>query len=209
MHKAFAFFLIFFLIFPLLAFSQEDTNDDSPYSEDFDSDWDYLMPPLYSQGDKTFTISLGLVFPTMWYHNQELVDSKLNATGGTGALGFNYFLNSNIFLGGEIGGLFNGTIAGTMLFLVPIGLRGGYQFVAGKFEIPLSLTVGIAPVRHMAQEYFGMFIKGGSSLYYRYSPDWSFGLNAYWMWVPQWPADRTKDVYINFIDLTLAARYHF
>jgi hypothetical protein len=129
--------------------------------------------------------------------------------GGTGSLAYNYFLNSHLSVGGEIGGMFLYTVGKNTLFIIPVGLRLGYQFVFRRFEIPLTLIVGMAPQRYLNLGYLGLFAKGGVSLFYRFNPDWSFGVNANWGWYPQWTRDPALDVHGNIADITISARYHF
>jgi hypothetical protein len=99
-----------------------------------------------------------------------------------------------------------------MLYMIPFGLRVGYQFVVNRFEFPLSLMVGAAPQRKLEEGYFGPILKPGASAFWRFNADWSFGLNAAWWFVPQWPKPESgvrHSVYGNFLELTLSARYHF
>ena len=73
MKKAQALFLLLciFVIFAVPIFAQtEDENGDDYF--DGDTDWYGELPPLYSQGDKTFNISLGLIFPTLFIQQKEL-----------------------------------------------------------------------------------------------------------------------------------------
>ncbi|MCL2271053.1 MAG: hypothetical protein FWC24_06905, partial [Treponema sp.] len=194
--------------------AQESEDEDEP--DYIESDWDGYMPSLYSRGDQTFTISLGVIFPALFY-NEGVYVKNHNFTppvGGMGVLGYTYFINSNYFLGGEIGLKFNYTLGQNTIFMIPIGLRTGWQFIISRFEIPLHVTAGIAPQRYLNNSYVGLFVKGGGSLYFRFSPDWSFGLNADWSWYPQWPRENGKPIPQKNMDghivgLTLSARYHF
>lgn len=209
MKKAQAFFLLacfFIFTMPLYPQAEEDGNEDEIPIE---SDWYGELPPLYSKGDKTFNISMGLTFPTLFIQDGTIKKSNISPVGGTGSLAFNYFLDSHFFLGGEIGGQFSSTLAGNTLFIIPIGIRGGYQFVVRKIEIPLSLVMGISPHRFLNLGYAGFFIKGGVSSYYRFSPDWSFGMDVSWAWFPEWTREPKKDASGNFVHLVLSARYHF
>jgi hypothetical protein len=52
-------------------------------------------------------------------------------------------------------------------------------------------------------------MKAGASVFFRFNPDWSFGLNTAWAWYPEWPKDKEHSMDGNFMDLTLSARYHF
>jgi hypothetical protein len=215
MRKALAFlsfFLLGFIFFPgfgSLYAQEEDPGSGEDEEIPIESDWNVYMPELYSRGDQVFTISLGITFPTLFVQKGETITHNFAPVGGTGNLAYNYFLDSHFNIGGEIGGLFNYTLANNTVFVIPIGVRLGYQFVFHRFEFPLLVTVGIAPQRYLNFNYLGFFIKGGASVFFRFSPDWSFGLNAVWSWYPEWTKERDKDVYGNMIDVTLSARYHF
>ena len=220
MRKARAFLLLLGLLwcFRQPLFAQED--DDDPYNDDdesigIESDWDGYMPELYSKGDQTFVISLGLIFPALFFNNGNVIDHHFKPpVGGNGSLAYNHFLGAHFFLGGEVGVKFNYTLGQNTVFIVPIGLKAGWQFIISRFEIPLNLTVGFAPQRYLNFGYGGLFVKAGISGFYRFSPEWSFGLNTDWNWYPQWPLENgkrnpDKDVHAHIIGLTLSARYHF
>jgi hypothetical protein len=155
------------------------------------------------------TMAAGALFPTVFYDNNgEVYDHQIK-TGGMGSLGFNYFLSPGFYIGGEINAGFSGTV-NNLLITFPFGFRGGYQFIFGRFEFPLSLTIGMVSQRYLSKEYFGFFMKPEVSAYWRFNPDWSFGFNVGWWWVPQWPkagAEYNRDG--NFLPLTLSARYLF
>jgi hypothetical protein len=214
MRKAIAFLCIFLMIvFSAPLFAQEeggepDTDEESP----IESDWEIYSPDLYSRGDQVFVISLGVIFPTIFIGKSGPITHNINVVGGAGSLGYNYFLGAHFFIGGEVGGMFAGTIASQMnqmLYIIPIVFRGGYQFIFKRFEFPLSFGIGFAPQRYLEEGYFGLFLKPEASAYFRFNPDWSFGLNGAWWWVPEWTGDSSKTVYGNFFELTLSARYHF
>ncbi|MDR3341849.1 MAG: hypothetical protein LBT14_03505 [Treponema sp.] len=210
MRKARAFFFIVLWVgFMLPVTAQEadepDTGDDVP----IDSDWSDFRPSLYARGDQTFTITLGVVLPMFFLGDAGILDKKAGPVGGTGALSYNYFLGPHLFLGAEVGGMFIQTLGKNMLYIVPFGVRLGYQAVLKRFEFPLSLMVGGAPQKYLEEGYFGLFIKPAASVFFRFNPDWSFGLNAAWWFVPEWTREPAKDVYGNFLELTLSARYHF
>jgi hypothetical protein len=185
------------LLFPLAAQEAEEDNDEE--NPPIESDWSVINADLYSRGDKLFTITAGPLFPLFFMDESELLDNRVYI-GGTFNLGYNYFINSNIFVGGEAGFMFAPTWGKNMLFMIPFGLRAGYQFVVWRFEFPLSLMVGMAAQKKQTEEYFGLFAKLQGSVYWRFIPSWSFGITASWWWVPEW-ADHT--VYGNFSELTM------
>ncbi len=173
-----------------------------------ESDWSKVKIATYSRGDQTFVIAMGPLVPLFYYNSAGIQKTNIN-TGGTGYLNYNYFFTSHFSLGGEIGGSFSSTIGANMLYLVPFGIRLGYQFVLNRFEFPLALTIGAANQGYLDKGYFGLILKPSAAVYWRFNPDWSFGLNADWWWLPQWFSDPVQTMYGNFLGLTLAARYHF
>ena len=206
MPRIWALLLIFLLFLPGLYAQEEAPSEEQPDTS-IDSEWEDYSPTLYTKGDKMFIITIGTVFPT-YFGGISGNNHGLGKVGGTGALGFSYFLNSNIFLGGELSAMFISTKGGNMLYIVPMGIRAGYQFVYRRFEFPLSMMIGGAPQKKQEDGYFGFIMKWSASAFWRFNPDWSFGLNTSWWFVPQWPKEG-PNVNGNFFELTLSARYHF
>jgi hypothetical protein len=205
-HKRGFFFILFFTGLIFCAAAQEDGAGDEEQQPPFDSEWTFVNPSLYARGDKTFRISLGLIFPLFFFGEGGIIDNRVNAVGGTGSLAFTYFLDSNLFVGGELGLMFAGTRGKNMLFMVPMGGKIGYQFIINRFEIPLSVMIGAAPQTYLDFNYLGLFLKPEASVFWRFNPSWSFGLNTAWWLVPQWSSHTVTG---NFMELTLSARYHF
>jgi hypothetical protein len=200
-----SFFLIFFLLLSILS-AQEETPDEPPYIPPIESEWDDYAVTRYTKGDKTFHFSLGMIIPTFFSGIKDN-DPHLS-NGGMLTLGYQYYLNPNVFIGGELTGMFAFSRRKNAFFVVPMGVRIGYQFILGRIEIPVSVMVGGAAQKYVESDYFGLIISPGASIFWRYSPDWSFGLNTVWWWLPQWAKDGTS-AYGNFLELTLSARYHF
>jgi hypothetical protein len=214
---------LFFLLLGLCWFSgqgtflhaqDDDEDDDGGYP--LDTDWDGYITDLYSFGDQTFSISLGVAFPVVSLNSEgKKIAHHFNPpVGGSGSLSYTYFLGAHFFLGLEIGVQFFYTLGENTVFIIPIGLRGGGQFLIGRFEIPLYMTIGVAPQRYLDYSYVGLFLKAGFSVYFRFNPSWSFGLAHEWSWYPQWPKKDgnrvpNKDINAFFTSVTLAARYHF
>ncbi|MDR1867041.1 MAG: hypothetical protein LBQ77_02095 [Treponema sp.] len=163
---------------------------------------------VYMKGDQTFNITLGALFPLFFGGNSGIITNNVKV-GGTGTLAYSHFLTSNWFVGGEIGGMFAATLGNNMLYIIPITVYGGYQFLWNRFEFPLGLSVGGATQRHVDNEYFGLFIKPKVSAFFRLNSEFSFGINGAWWIVPQLPKDSSKNVLGNFFELTISARYHF
>lgn len=208
-------FLLFLLCFSLHIAAQEE---DDQYREEgeneveADSDYSAYMPSLYSPGDQVVVLSPGMTFPLGFFLNDngKAITNNAYAVAGAGSVTYSYFLSSNWFVGGEIGGSFDGTIGENMLYIVPITIHSGYQFVFGRVEVPMKLSLGIAPQTHLNNNYLGFFAKPGVSVFFRFNPDWSFGINTAWWIVPEWGTnDTSKDVTGHFFELTLAVRHHF
>jgi hypothetical protein len=212
---------LFFLLLGLCWFSgqgnflyaqeNDDDNDNSP----LDTDWDAYVSDLYSIGDKTFAISLGVTFPVASLKNGSKIPHHFNPpVGGSGSLAFSLFLGAHFFMGLEIGVQFYYTLGENTVFIIPIGVRAGTQFLIGRFEIPLYATIGVAPQRYLEYSYVGLFLKPGVSVYFRFNPNWSFGITNEWSWIPQWPKANgnrvpSRDVDAFSTSVMLGARYHF
>jgi hypothetical protein len=200
-----AFLILLLISLPVLLFSQEEGSE-----EEILPDRDIYYADLYTSGDQTFVISLGTVFPVVFFNKGKVIEHNFSPpVGGAGSLAYNYYFNSNFFVGGEIGGMFIPTLANSMAFIIPLGIRSGFQFYIWRLEFPLYASIGVSWHRYLNVGYFGMYLKGGASAYFKFNSDWSFGLNTAWYWLPEWTNNSNKDVYGNVIELTLSARYHF
>jgi len=196
-----------FLILLLGVCSQLSAQDDTP---DIETDWDLYTSDLYVRGDQTFVITLGTVFPLMFVNNGKLLENKINPPiGGTGSLSYNYYLNSMFYIGGEVGGMFLPTIGRNTVFIIPLGIRGGMQFIAGRFEFPIFLSLGMTWHNLLNQGYYGLYSKIGAAGFFRATSEWSFGITAQFGWFPEWTKDSNKNVDGFFLDTMLSARYHF
>jgi hypothetical protein len=214
--------------FPLRAQDSgtEDSGDGAEYEDEgkinsdlpIQSNWLGEEYSLYSSGDKIFSITLGILFPLFFTDsNYNTIPNKLSAVGGTGALSYFYFINPHIFFGGELQGAFSQTIGENFLFLVPMNLRAGYQFLWKRFEFPVSLGIGGITHSYRERNLYGFFMKGEGSAFFRLNADWSFGMNVAFWWTPEWgtqnPDTKVKtpeyNAYGHFFELTASARYHF
>jgi len=198
-----------------LIYAQEEEDDEDDKDIYLETDWSSVNASRYSKGDQTFLICLSLVKPLFYMDKQQgYLSPKMNL-GWKGSLGYAYYLDAHFFLGAELSGMFSSTIGGNMYFIVPMGFMGGYQFILGRFEFPLSLMIGAAPQTHQSRSYFGFFSKISGAAYFRFNNEWSFGLNTGFWWVPQWTnkprAGYNGNVNIHgfFWEFSLSARYHF
>jgi len=202
MRKAQAFLIIFFLCLPFTLAAQENEPDVD--------DWEFFTDDLYARGDQTFTISLGVVIPTVFINNGRSIDGQISPpVGGTGSLAYSYYFNSAFFVGAELSGMFLPTLGNNTIFLIPLGLRVGSQYIYGRLEFPFFLSFGMCWQTYLDMGHYSIYAKLGASAFFRASNDWSFGLTSSWGWFPQWTDDPSKAVHANFLDIKLSARYHF
>jgi hypothetical protein len=198
--------LIIFLVFSGLSLYAQESDLPEDGSDDYlpETEFDVIMTADYSPGDRNFSVSAGVVIPLYFSgidNNQHGI-----SLGGFASFVFNYFITQRIFIGGELSFIFAGTRGGNMLYIVPFGVRAGYQFSYQRFEFPVSLMIGAAAQSYLEKGYFGPVIKPAFSAFWRYTPDWSFGMNAGWWFIPQWP-ENGNNSFGNFFELTLSARY--
>lgn len=131
-------------------------------------------------------------------------------TGGAAELGYYRFLSKNFAVGGELNATFNMTLGGNSLTTVPITFGCIFQPVIGRFEIPLSLSAGIAYETAQNSSYFpGLAVKGGVSCFYRVTEMWSFGVDCKALWLPQWFSKKEYNDNAFFLAPAVCARYHF
>jgi len=200
-----AIILILTACFPLTLAAQEDGDD-----PDVEPDWELYTADLYSRGDQTFLISLGTTFPTVFVNKGEVIDPKFNPrVGGTGSLIYSYYLHSRFFLGGELSGMFINTRRKNNLFIIPLGVRVGTQFIVWRFEFPINLSLGMAWHTYLDFAHYGFYMKFGAGAYFRATSSWSFGISADWSWYPEWTSVKNHNVNGNFVNTMISARYHF
>jgi len=204
LHKTTALLLLLLIGFPVLLSAQED-GDDSDTDE-----WEGYFSELYSFGDQTFVISLGTIFPILFFNNRERIELNFSpSVGGVGTLNYNFYFHSRFFVGGEVSGMFIRTLRDHTLFIVPLGIKAGTQFIVNRFEFPISASFGMVWHSYLDFGYYGIFLKGTASAYFRAINDWSFGLSTNWYWFPQRTENKSNNVNGHFIDIMLSARYHF
>lgn len=176
---------------------QEDdaiTSDDS-YIED-----EEFIYKMNQKGDQFIKIGLMVNIPLKPPASQLKV-------GGSGTLGYMRFLNSNLAVGGDASFAYMTTVGENVFTCIPLMAKVMYQFTFHKFEFPITLGIGGAFQNYIGESYFGLIIKPEVGAFFRYSPDWSFGINVGWNMMPQWTKDSS---YFGVImDTGITARYHF
>lgn len=132
--------------------------------------------------------------------------------GGSAQLGYYRFLNGWLALGGELMAGYNPTIGSNVFTFVPITFGAMVQPCAGRFEFPVTLSVGFAFETCANKKYFPGFVaKAESGAFFRITEGWSVGLNAEFLYLPEWYTT-TKNAdsdYGIFMEAGVSARYHF
>ncbi len=153
-------------------------------------------------GDQFLNINLAFNFPLNF-------DEQINTGFGAG-LGYFRFIDKNLALGGDLIIGYNVTVGQKALVVVPITFGVLYQPYIGKFEFPLTLSVGFATSSCQGMTYFPSFsMKTSASAFFRIAESWSAGVTGYFFWIPQWFSDSSKNDNGFFATAGLSARYHF
>ena len=174
---------------------------------------EYQKVDLYGLGDQTFSINAGLYIPLF------LLDISQNSTGvaatqmtvgGVGSLSYEAYLNNNIKLGLEVGGMFANDLNEVPFFMIPITGKIAYEFHFGQFNMPIYMGMGINIITYKELTNVQFLLKPGISLYWNFNSNWSFGGNlVYWLAPEIVFADHSQDRLGNYLDFTLSAQYHF
>ncbi|MCL1818743.1 MAG: hypothetical protein FWG35_07415, partial [Spirochaetaceae bacterium] len=110
---------MFFPAFPLAA--QEDDDD-------------YI--PTYILGDQMLMMNAGLFLPLFFQDLSGTTHSTRLSLGGVGSIQYSTYLNNNMTLGFEGGGMFAFTPNDNNLFMVPVTVRYSYILRAYPFDFP-------------------------------------------------------------------------
>ena len=206
--KMFLFFLIIsFMMFPLV--SQENI-EDIPSGEE---------PPEYDpgftrmRGDQIFSFNGGLIFPlffsdTDWNFTKGMEHLSL---GGVGSLEWSGHLNSRLFLGGQLSGMFAITENSRTFTMVPICARVGYIFNLHPVIIPLTLSAGFSFNQLDDLFEFTPIVKPGATFYWNINYEWNIGFNINYWWVPEFHIDElaSQTRFGSFLETSFSASYYF
>ena len=197
---------VLLLVAPV-AVAQEEPDPVPPEAEE-------VFVPIYTLGDQTLAINLGLFAPLFFAGGPNGVASTNLSPGGLGSLAWGSYINNEFKLGVEVGGSFSFSPNGRGLFIVPITASATYIFQAYPYEFPVSAGLGLSFSRLEELVKVDPFVKAGGAFVWNYSTQWAFGLNlSYWL-VPQIYLDGStagSDATRlgNFLEISLSALYHF
>jgi hypothetical protein len=170
---------------------------------------------IYGLGDQTFSINAGPLLP-LFIHGVDrgFVSgfSKLSL-GAAGSLKWAAYLNNDLTVGLDLGGMFAFTLLNRTLVMLPVTGMVTYAFQFYPFEAHIHAGVGVNFTKLDNDLYVGPIIKPGASIYWNFNGEWSFGLQTEYWWVPEIyfgtspPSSQTN--FANFLGITLTTLYHF
>jgi hypothetical protein len=182
-----------------------------------------VITEVYELGDQMFTINLGAFIPLFFYNpnpaeGADAVDGTNLSLGGTGSLHWQGFLSNEFSVGAEVAGAFSFTPNRNTSFSLPITARASYFLRSFPFEFPIHIGAGINLSRLGESLHFEPIVKPGIGAYWEFSPQWSFGLDISYWWIPQlYTGTESIDTapppssnrFGNFMVVLLSALYHF
>ena len=161
---------------------------------------DHYVYEINGAGDQFLKVNLGGLFPLNF-------KGQLYP-GGAAEIGYYRLLTSNLGVGAEFGASYNVSIGEKMLVLIPITAGVLFQPTIGKFEIPVTVSLGAAYETFQNMNYFpSLTAKVNAGVYYRLNDVCSLGISSTALWIPQW-SSKGFDQGL-FTTVALSARYHF
>lgn len=169
--------------------------------------------PTYTLGNQMLMINGGFFIPLFFQALDGDIDNTNLTLGGVGSIQWSAYLNNEMTLGVEGGGMFSFSPNGRTLFMLPLTVRYSYILHYYPFEFPLSLAAGFNFTRLDTQFQILPILKPGVSVYWNYSLDWAFGVNFIYWWSPNIyrgpEPPKSHSRFGNFLEITLSALYHF
>lgn len=169
--------------------------------------------PTYVLGNQLLIINAGLFVPLFFQSLGGEIDNTNLSLGGVGSIQWSTYLNNEMTLGIEGGGMFAFSPNGRSLFMLPVTARYAYILRSYPFEFPLSISAGINFTRLSSMFQILPIVKPGVSVYWNYSLEWAFGINFFYWWTPNiYPGPeppKNHSRFGNFLEISLSALYHF
>lgn len=172
--------------------------------------------PQYDTGNQVFSFRAGLSIPDfIWFPNSSsdnfraFSDMHLKL-GGLGALNYRYFITPYIAIGGELGYVFNSSLAGKLLTEVPISAEVSLYAVQSKrFDLIGSAGLGIAFTRYNSGFYMTPQAYLSIEPVFYFNSNWGIGLcgglNAF---AEIYTSDKAEDTAIaGFSPIKLTVHY--
>jgi hypothetical protein len=163
----------------------------------------------FQPGDQTFSFGAGLQIPAFILPASGGGVSNLDL-GGSLSFYYQYFIAPSLALGGNLSGSYSGTIGDSSVFIVPIGATISYWWTKLPFEFSVLGEIGGYIIRYNSDGIISPFAKAGGGAYYRLTPSWSVGLQAYFWFLPEihYGNYTNLDAFAGIIETSIGAIYH-
>lgn len=213
MSKVFKIFAFSSFVFAaLLVFSANSFAQ----SESYEDEYDESAPDEYDDGEDYVYLQNG---PGDQFLNLRIMpniplnfDGKIKV-GGQITVGYGRFISPWLAVGAEVAFGYNPTIGSNMFTYIPMTVGATFLPAIKKFEIPITVNVGMAIENYLSNTFFPAFIlRGGAGLYYRINESWSAGIEGFFTYMPQWYANEDKRKYndfMNIVSISAGMKYHF
>ena len=140
--------------------------------------------PYYDVGDQFLAITAGPTTPILYNSEGENVigpgfgERGKITLGGIVSIGYEVFVTNYLAVGGEIGYQFNFARNGNVLTSVPIHVKMTYLPIQGRFELPISFSIGAnyLSFEDRAQITFSATVSIGVNFFI--DDHWGIGINA-------------------------------
>jgi len=166
----------------------------------------------YSLGDQTMSLNAGAFLPLFDLPSGVVFmgGSPPQLTpGAAGSLSWAAYVAPQVRVGADVAGSFTLSPNANVLLMLPLIAKASYIVSFYPFEVPITLGVGANIVKYTSLSTLDLLLRPGAGLYWIYNSSWSFGLNLnYWLDM-QFNTDPTKTRYGSFLEISLAALYHF
>ena len=166
-----------------------------------DDDFEYVYKQNQS-GDSFIRMSLAVDIPVK-------PDTSKMFVGGSGTLGFYRLLTSWFAIGGDFSFAYSETVGSNVYYFIPVMARPVFQLAIGRFEIPVTLGLGMSFQNYVDRLYCGLTLNPEIGFFYRWKTEWSAGaiLGTYIM--PQWFENSAYNYTGIVVTAGLTVRYHF
>jgi hypothetical protein len=204
------------LFMPLAALSADDQQ--APQAEPPAAEAPAETAPTAAQaspfqpGDQTIGLAIGLQIPALMYFPPSGTFGDLSKLdlGGSFSFSYQYFVVNSLAIGGNIAGAFNNTIGGLSVFTAPLGFTTSYWWSFMPLEFSVLAEAGGYLSRYNSKGMLGAFAKAGGGAYWRITPGWSVGLQAYYWFVPELHTSpyTSYDALAGYVETSVGAVYH-
>lgn len=168
--------------------------------------------PSIKKGDQSISIMAGGFIPLFVLDATGSPIATPNMSPGAAfGMQYRYMTSKNIGFGASIAGSFVTTIGGGTLFLAPIGAFAAWVSGSDPLELEISTELGMNIIRLYGNGIISPYAKLGALLSRYISSSWSLGVKANWWFVPEvhLGAYSALNSYANFMEISVAAVYHF